>query len=124
MKLSVGMYARTDLGEIGRITSIVRDNVFSDNEMIFYNSKPFLKGKGVKASHNIIDILELGDYVNGLRIEKNKYGELYTSYVYYGGDIEKQCEVYTIWLKEYKEDMIYSIVTHEQMKQMEYKVGE
>lgn len=124
MKLNVEMYVRTDLGEIGRITSIVKDNVFSDNEMIFYNSKPFLKGKEVKASHNIIDILEEGDYINGLRIEKNKYGELYTSYVYYGGDIGKQCEVYTTWLKEYKEDMIYDFATHEQMKQIAYKVDE
>ena len=68
--------------------------------------------------------MEENDYVNGLRVEKNKYGELYTSYVYYGGDIGKQCEVYTTWLKELKEDMIYSIVTHEQMEQMAYKVGE
>ena len=67
--------------------------------------------------------MEENDYVNGLRVEKNKYGELYTSYVYYGGDIGKQCEVYTTWLKELEEDMIYSIVTHEQMEQMAYKVG-
>ena len=77
-----------------------------------------------KFSYNIIEILEENDYVNGLRVEKNKYGELYTSYVYYGGDIGKQCEVYTTWLKELEEDMIYSIVTHEQMEQMAYKVGE
>ena len=78
----------------------------------------------VKVSYNIIEILEENDYVNGLRVEKNKYGELYTSYVYYGGDIGKQCEVYTTWLKELKEDMIYSVVTHEQMEQMAYKVGD
>ena len=78
----------------------------------------------IKASYNIIDILEENDYVNGLRVEKNKYGELYTSYVYYGGDIGKQCEVYTTWLKELKEDMIYSVVTHEQMEQIAYKVVE
>ena len=30
----------------------------------------------------------------------------------------------TYWLKELKEDMIYSIVTHEQMEQMAYKVEE
>ena len=89
------------------------------------NNVPYVSLKNIiKASYNIIDILEVGDYVNGLRVEKNKYGELYTSYVYYGGDIGKQCEVYTTWLKELEEDMIYSIVTHEQMEQMAYKVGE
>lgn len=75
-------------------------------------------------SYNIIDLIEENDYINGLRVEKNKYGELYTSYVYYGGDIGKMCEVYTTWLKEYKEDEIYSIVTKEQFSQMEYKVVE
>ena len=92
------------------------NNYLRKNEVILLNNAKF--------SYNIIDILEVGDYVNGLRVEKNKYGELYTSYVYYGGDIGKQCEVYTTWLKELKEDMIYSIVTHEQMEQMAYKVGE
>ena len=76
----------------------------------------------IKASYNIIDILEENDYVNGLRVEKNKYGELYTSYVYYGGDIGKQCEVYTTWLKELKEDMIYSVVTHEQFESIKYSL--
>ena len=89
------------------------------------NNVPYVYLKHIKkASYNIIDILEENDYVNGLRVEKNKYGELYTSYVYYGGDIGKQCEVYTTWLKELEEDMIYSIVTHEQMEQMTYKVGD
>lgn len=89
------------------------------------NNVPYVSLKNIiKASFDITDILEVEDYVNGLRVEKNKYGELYTSYVYYGGDIGKQCEVYTTWLKELKEDMIYSIVTHEQMEQMAYKVGE
>ena len=77
----------------------------------------------IKSSPNIIDLIEVGDYVNGLRVEKNKYGELYTSYVYNGGDIGKQCEVYTTWLEEYKEneDWIETIVTKEQFEAMEYK---
>lgn len=75
-------------------------------------------------SFNVIDLVEEGDYVNGLRVEKNKYGELYTSYVYYGGDIGKQCEVYTNWLKELKEGMIYNIVTKEQFEEIKYMVNE
>ena len=31
-------------------------------------------------------------------------------YVYYGGDIGKQCEVYTTWLKDYKiECVVYGM---------------
>lgn len=115
MKLEVGMYVRT-LNGIVQITEI-KDCVMTDTKGYMHY------GDFIKASHNIIELIEFGDYVNDLRVEKNKYGELYTSYVYYGGDIGKMCEVYTTWLKEYKEDEIYSIVTKEQFEQMEYKVG-
>ena len=83
-----------------------------------------LKEDIIKSSPNIIDLIEVGDYVNGVRVEKNKYGELYTSYVYYGGDIGKQCEVYTTWLKEYTEDMIENILIKEQFEEMEYKIND
>ena len=95
----------------------IDDICITDNDEIKKNTI-------IKASYNIIDLIKENDYINGLRVEKNKYGELYTSYVYYGGDIGKMCEVYTTWLKEYKEDNIYSIVTKEQFSQMEYKVVE
>ena len=128
MKLEVGQFARLKSGYICKIINI---NDFREPNMKYGVEANYLKDvmfigddDVVKASYNIIEILEENDYVNGLRVEKNKYGELYTSYVYYGGDIGKQCEVYTTWLKELKEDMIYSIVTHEQMEQMAYKVEE
>lgn len=128
MKLEPNMYVRTKCGYICKIINI---NDFREPSMKYGVEASYLKDimfigddDILKASHNIIDLIEVGDYVNGLRVEKNKYGELYTSYVYYGGDIGKMCEVYTTWLKEYKEDEIYSIVTKEQMKAMEYKVVE
>lgn len=129
MKLEVGMYVRTKNRGIAKFRGW---NAYDENKVAIHTHNegdieitPIIdKNTIIKASYNIIDLIEVGDYVNGLRVEKNKYGELYTSYVYYGGDIGKQCEVYTTWLKELKEDMIYSIVTHEQMEQMEYKIGE
>ena len=122
LELKENMYVRTKNGIIDKILKLNKSyvkGVSQKDELYAYDIDNI-----VKASYNIIDILECGDYVNGLRVEKNKYGELYTSYVYYGGDIGKQCEVYTTWLKELKEDMIYSVVTHEQMEQMAYKVGD
>lgn len=132
MKLEVGMYVRTKKG-IAKIKKIFLDGsepyfeakYETDTYLeIYYDSEYVSEDYVLKASYNIIDILEEGDYVNGLRVEKNKYGELYITCVYYGGDIGKQCEVYTTWLKELKEDMIYSVATHEQMEQMAYKVVE
>ena len=67
-KLEVGMYVRTDLGEIGKITSVASDDVLGTGEMTFYNSEPYLKGNETKASYNIIDLIEVGDYVNGCKV--------------------------------------------------------
>ena len=125
LELKENMYVRTKDGIIDKVIIDYNGHCASPNcecKHISCAKNYYDEDKIVKASYNIIDILEENDYVNGLRVEKNKYGELYTSYVYYGGDIGKQCEVYTTWLKELKEDMIYSVVTHEQMEQMAYKV--
>lgn len=128
MKLEAGMYVRHKPLLSSKYVKINKIKEIEEKENclhIWLEDKDLITEKYlIKASYNIIDILEEEDYVNGLRVEKNKYGELYTSYVYYGGDIGKQCEVYTTWLKELKEDMIYSVVTHEQMEQMTYKVEE
>ena len=130
MELKEGMYVRyiPTLGiytqKISKITKV--KNCLLDMAYYLDNSEePVFSSHFddiVGASENIIDLIEVGDYVNGLRVEKNKYGELYTSYVYYGGDIGKMCEVYTTWVKEYKKDEIYSIVTKEQFESITYKV--
>lgn len=127
MKLEPNMYVRTKHynhipSYISKIIKITDDYVKLENQKDTHYS--WEKEDILKASYNIIDLIEENDYINGLRVEKNKYGELYTSYVYYGGDIGKMCEVYTTWLKEYKEEAIYSIVTKEQFEMMSYKVVE
>ena len=133
LELRENMYVRNWYGRIAKIEYIEDNTAYCDNWLYqsYEDHITFINlddeddiDEILKTSYNIIDILEENDYVNGLRVEKNKYGELYTSYVYYGGDIGKQCEVYTTWLKELEEDMIYSILTHEQFSQMEYKVGD
>lgn len=128
--MQVGDYVRTKSGFIDKIINI---NDFREPSVKYALEQPswnddvvFVGDEDIiKSSSNIIDLIETGDYINGLRVEENKYGELYTSYVYYGGDIGKQCEVYTTWLEEYKEneDYIDSILTKEQFESMEYIVG-
>ena len=122
--MNAGNYVRTkddlDIQLICKIEKII-DKYCVHTDKGYWDEKHI-----IKSSPNIIDLIEVGDYINGLRVEKNKYGELYTSYVYYGGDIGKQSEVYTTWLEEYKEneDYIESILTKEQFESMKYKVGE
>lgn len=75
-------------------------------------------------SFDITDLIKEGDYINGLRVEKNKYGELYIGYVYCGGDIGKTAECYVNFIKEMDKEYIYTIVTKEQFKNSCYKIGE
>ena len=79
---------------------------FSDNDVI-------------KSSPNIIDLIEVGDYVNGYFIEDNKGNYLETSDIdgeySYLGHIE--------YIKIYEKD-IKSIVTREMFESMEYKIEE
>lgn len=128
MKLEVGMYVRLvndveDIVVINKIANVFETTILTENDDSIYQGE-YTKENVVKASYNIIDLVEENDYINGLRVEKNKYGKLYTSYVYYGGDIGKQCEVYTTWLKDYKIEYIETIVTKEQFENMEYRIGE
>lgn len=137
MKISEGMYVRTKY-RIKKIESIVcGQDIKFDNTIGFDESlKKHHDYDGIsiydnyfwnneiigKPSYNIIDLIEENDYINGLRVEKNKYGELYTSYVYIGGDVGTQEEVYTIFLKDYDVKFIDNVVTKEQMESMVYEV--
>ena len=119
MKLEVGMYVRTKEGNIEKICAIENEHIYTNEDYLsWYPSSNAIS----KASYNIIDLIEVGDYVNGFRVEKSKYGELYTSYTYMGGDIGLQEETYTTFLKDYEEDYIYSIVTKEQFEAIKYEI--
>lgn len=113
MKLEVGMYVRTDKGYISKINwipsqiwkgdNIVKATIHLDNDItLIYPDDKF------KASNSIIDLIELGDYVNGERVQfiTNK-GQLLSD----GG--------YDI-LEKYND--ISSIVTKEQFENMAYKI--
>ena len=104
MKLEVGMYVRTKLGSITKIeneVSLVR----------YIGEIP-----NVRFSHNIIDLIEVGDYVNG---EKVGYIDdcdgAMKEYYYDYEDVEKDCGHYF--------EEIKSIVTKEQFESMKYEVN-
>ena len=115
MKLEVGQFARLKSGYsdelgIGKIEFVANCGVAT---IIFKNKKLGVFAEDIiKASYNIIDILEIGDYVNGGQVREIKKGYIRIR----GGK--------SLW--EYLDNLkdIKSIVTHEQMEQMAYKVGE
>ena len=106
MKLEVGMFVRTKEGNIEKICAIENTHIYTDEDYLSWygNYNAFSK-----ASNNIIDLIEEGDYVNGTIVTTktpNKYIELDYSYN------RKGC---------YEED-IKTVVTKEQFESMQYKV--
>lgn len=121
MKLKVGQFARLKSGYICKIINI---NDFREPNMKYGVEANYLKDvmfigddDVVKASYNIIDILEVEDYVNGQIVtqiipnnrKKEPSTMIYTGTNYYVGLYDEN---------------IKSIVTKESMEQMAYKVEE
>ena len=128
-KIEVGEYVRTDKGYIAKLIERdiededVKDGMLFDNYI--YKEHKQMRESGIKKcckkhSQNIIDLIEVGDYVNGY--------EVITVYGYDEDGNDKDglgiCEVdddYAYYL--YLEDIdIKSIVTKEQFVSIEYKV--
>ena len=114
MKLEVGQFVRTKDGYISQYKYYDTTNAYMEKLLcIPLSNGTFANIEDiVKASYNIIDILEVGDYVNGHRIEEIDFDdeEIFTDSEYYCGVVEF-CN-------------IKSVITHEQMEQMAYKVEE
>lgn len=75
----------------------------------------------IKSSSNIIDLIEVGDYVNGLKV--SRVGETYhgrkDKAIYCDYCVDKETGKWTMIY----DDEIKSIATKEQFESMEYKVG-
>lgn len=122
LDLSENMYVRTKDGIIAKVDCIDDDIIFFDKDLYrtYGDSINFLEKDNleriVKASYSIIDILEKGDYVNGLKItsvDKTFEGNVLVGL---GKDFG-----FSKFDNDYK---IISMITKEQMKQIAYKVEE
>ena len=125
MKLEVGMYCRYNNFQnkikIAKIKGIQKANeVFQYDYINFDNDDGELETNIIKASYIIIDILEVGDYVNGKKIVDvgcltNGPRKGTKAIDYY---ITPSAVSYL------ENEDIKSVITHEQMEQMEYKIKE
>lgn len=124
MELKEGMYIRyiPTIGEytqkISKITktkNCLLDMAYTldDEEEVFSNHFDEI----LKASYNIIDLIEVGDYVNGYPVYEILEYEDNTRAIVIGDDNKS-----IIW--EESSQYIKSIVTKEQFESMSYKVGE
>lgn len=122
MKLDLreNMYIRTKDGIIAKVDYIDDDTIFFDKDLYrtYGDGIDFLEKDNleriVKASYNIIDILEVGDYVNGCYIQEIKSLKDNVMVCMLDSDYEFTS---TITNKDIK-----SIVTKEMYSSVEYRV--
>ena len=110
LELKENMYVRTKDGIIDKVIIDYNGHCASPNcecKHISCAKNYYDEDKIVKASYNIIDILEVGDYVNGYEVTSKDQFLGFGNHDWYMLDNE-----------------IKSIVTKEQFSSMEYRLGE
>jgi hypothetical protein len=140
--LNIGDYVRTKRNGIIKIDEIIDNGIITHEDdfgreweeetnlkVIRYNDKDgWNKGINendvIKSSPNIIDLIEVGDYVNGERVialEKDvDKRNIYPSNL--GAKIFTDYELQGNWYFGIQEEEIKTIVTKEQFESMEYKL--
>ena len=112
MTLEVGMYVRTERGKIWLVTSTKAIDGH--------------KHRIVNADYNILKLIQVGDYVNGMEVVAiDSDGRLYVPVDLgkpYDREFSNECFYHT--LLDMEQFKIKSIVTKEQFESMSYKVGE
>lgn len=120
-KLEPNMYVRTKWGYICKIINI---NDFREPSMKYGVEASYLKDimfigddDILKASHNIIDLIEVGDYVNG-----SKVIEIEKDYKFIDNEIRD-----ILWLDNKRNNAVWketikSIVTKEMYSSVEYRM--
>lgn len=120
LELKENMYVRNCYGRIAKIEYIEDNTAYCDNWLYqsYEDHITFINlddeediNEILKASYNIIDILEKGDYVN-----RNRVIAIFKDYIEVIGEFEEHLT--------YGNKDIKSVITHEQMERMSYKVGD
>lgn len=124
MKLEVGMYVRLqndveDIVVINKIANVFETTILTENDGSIYQGE-YTKENVVKASYDIIDLIEVGDYVNGKKIVD--VGCLING----PREGTKVIDYYITpsAVRYLENEDIKSVIIHEQIEQMEYRIGE
>ncbi len=117
-KLEIGIYIRAEKHGIKRILDI--GSYCGMNQYILDEEGTYtIDNSIIKSSHNLIDLIEVGDYVNGCLV-------LFAGAVTWDNDgniLDKRVHINRsgndLWLSE---KFIETVVTKEQFKSVEYEV--
>ena len=134
MKIEVGEYIRTNLGHIGKV---IKEYTFEngevvypepqewvlDNKYVLNEAEMYQMGEQIiRHSKAIIDLIEVGDYVNGNRVIAINCNFEYIDDDSDTGVAETNEGVQTTGENIINDEFIKTIVTKEQFKEMEYRV--
>ena len=117
MNLEIGIYCYDKSNRksgIGKIIEFRKNN----NAVIEYKSGVVLISVGnIIASHNLIDLIEVGDYVNGFKVL-----EIVKGFKVLVDKLELNTRDGNYYLKQFTNNEIKSVVTKEVFKANEYRV--
>ena len=129
MELKPNMYVRTKDGYIDKILLVEyaeekRQQYPNHPSKKHWRDKILLLKAGywrttqniIKASHNIIDLIEPEDYVNGVEVIGKEFDNFNEEYL--------QCGVGDYVICTYNSNEIEDVVTKEQFSAMEYRLGD
>lgn len=119
-KLAVGMYVRTKWGIVKIIDFEAQNFLIKLDKKIMYENQPEYYdyttiGNILKASHNIIDLIQVGDYVNGEKVIRVIPQDIC------GDEVIDYQHIFVNDKEVFKEE-IKSILTKEIFENMKYEV--
>lgn len=123
MEIEVGDWIRSKDGFIGKVRKITYDDMEKSNYYICEKDNIMASNyleNIAKNSKNIIDLIEVGDYVNGKKVKQIAMFEGFPDYPKLIFTDKK----YLIPGETIENKDIKTIVTHEQFERIEYKVEE
>ena len=114
-EIEVGEYVRTNDGIIAKLVRIERDDIDTSLKWYVlsnehYINKPYI----VKHSKNVIDLIEVGDYVNGKLISNIDKVDNKNFIEWEDG------EIYSTEIEN--DNFIKSVVTKQQFESIKYKI--
>ena len=115
----INMDNRNCIG-IGRVSRIVNETIYVNMNNKYNLPVSFQIDKIVKHSKQLIDLIEVGDYVNGREVKHIAMFEGFPDYPKLNFTDKK----YLIPGETIENKDIKTIVTHEQFESIEYKVEE
>ena len=126
--MKVGDYVRTKSGYIDKIAGFSGDAVFFENDTILVR-KSRMEEWGDKTSPNLIDLIEVGDYVNGCYVSNKRASVnehlgghpkgigIIKCNAYFNQGNYNDCKF--VWIEE---NAIESIVTKEQYEREVFRI--